>query len=159
MKKTLLLILLSFSMVITSCNQQTIISYNNTIVKAHSVLISTNEDFFAKSRTYFGKPESKKEFLQLIEETKIKIAEGRKPVDELVEFKDHGLRKTILEMYSNSQNTMDIFKTYADMITSPGHETQTADLLEREYSKLIELDQLIKELQVQYAYYNKTELR
>ena len=100
-----------------------------------------------------------KEFLQLIEETKIKIAEGRKPVDELVEFEDHGLRKTILEMYSNSQNTMDIFKTYADMITSPGHETLTVDLLEREYSKLIELHQLIKELQVQYAYYNKTELR
>lgn len=159
MKKTLLLILLSLSMVITSCNQQTITSYNNTIVKAHTILISTNEDFFSRSRTYFGKPESKKEFLQLIEETKIKIAEGRKPVDELVEFKDHGLRKTILEMYSNTQDTMDIFKTYADMITSPGHEVEKADLLVKEYSKLIELDQLIKELQVQYAYDNKTELR
>jgi hypothetical protein len=159
MKKTLLLILLSLSMVITSCNQQTITSYNNTIVKAHTILISTNEDFFSRSRTYFAKPESKKEFLQLIEETKIKIAEGRKPVEELVEFKDHGLRKTILEMYSNSQDTMDIFKTYADMITSPGHEVEKADLLVKEYSKLIELDQLIKELQVQYAYDNKTELR
>jgi phosphoenolpyruvate synthase/pyruvate phosphate dikinase len=159
MKKTLLLILLSLSMVITSCNQQTITSYNNTIVKSHAILIRANEDFFTQSRAYFGKTESKKEFLQLIEETKSKIAEGRKPVEELVEFKDHGLRKTILEMYSNSQDSMDAFKASADMITSPGHETETAALLEREYSKLIELDQLIKELQVQYAYYNKTELR
>lgn len=159
MKKAIFLILLTASLLITSCNQQTLESYNDTIVLAHKNLLQTNDDFYGNCEKYLGKPESKKELLKLIEETKNKLSEARKPVEALVPFKDHGLRKTILEMYSNSQDSMDFFAANANLITDPDTQNKAVALFAVEYSKFIELDKLIKELQVQYAYYNNGTLR
>ncbi|MFB9077892.1 hypothetical protein ACFFLS_04400 [Flavobacterium procerum] len=158
MKKTTLLILLFVSVIFSSCNQQTLESYNNTIVASHSTLFDATNNFYEKCENYIGKPESKKDLLKLIKETKAKLVEGRKPVDALTPFKDHGLRDTMLEMYTSSEQSMDSFAANADVVT--GSDLEKAMILFKgEYDRLIELDTLIKELQVQYAYDNKGELR
>jgi YesN/AraC family two-component response regulator len=159
MKKVTFLILLMVSSLITSCNQQTLESYNDTIVLAHKILLETNNNFYVNCEKYLGKPESKKELLKLIAETKNKLSEARKPVEALVPFKDHGLRKTILEMYTNSQDSMDFFAANVNLITEPDTRNKALTLFAVEYSKFVELDKLIKELQVQYAYYNNGTLR
>lgn len=159
MKKASLLILLMISSLFTSCNQQTLESYNDTIVLAHKILLQINDNFYSNCEKYLGKPESKKELLKVIEETKNKLNEARKPVEALVQFKDHGLRKTLLEMYSNSQDSMDLLAFKANIITEPNTRDKALILFATEYSKLAELDKLIKELQVQYAYYNNGTLR
>jgi len=159
MKKTILLILITVAALFTSCNQQTLESYNNAIVLAHKNLLLTNDAFFTNAEKYLGKPESKKELLQLIEETKNKLKEDKKPVEALVPFKDHGLRSTILEMYTNTEDSMTLFAANAALITGTDTRNKALQLFAGEYSKLTELDTLIKELQVQYAYYNNGKLR
>lgn len=159
MKKIAFLILLIVSPLLTGCNQQTIESYNETIVLAHTILLDINNDFYGNCKNFLGKPESKKELLQLIEKTKKKLTEARKPVEALVPFEDHGMRSTILEMYSDTEDAMYLYAAKADVITEPDSREAAAFLFAKEHSKLEELDKLIRELQVQYAYYNKCNLR
>ncbi|MRX69204.1 hypothetical protein SAMN06265349_104110 [Flavobacterium resistens] len=159
MKKTILFFLIIFSFAITSCNQQTLETYNNTIVRAHQKLLFINDNFYEKATTYIGKPESKKLLADLIEETKRKVIEDRKAVENLVPFKDHGLRRTILEMYSSTENAMFFYAANTDLITKTGNAEKAFKLFEKPLSEFRELDQLIRELQVQYAYYNKGQLR
>jgi hypothetical protein len=159
MKKTILLFLAIVAATITSCNQQTLETYNNTIVLAHKELLYTNDNFYKEAASYIENPESKNLLVNLIKETKIKINEGRKPVEALVPFTDHGLRRTILEMYSSTEDAMDLYAANVDLITKKGNEEKTAKLFGEQISKFTELDQLIRELQVQYAYYNNGKLR
>lgn len=159
MKKTILLLLAIIAATITSCNQQTLESYNDTIVLAHKELLYTNDNFYKEMKSYIGNPESKNLLVNLIKETRIKINEGKKPVEALVPFTDHGLRRTILEMYSSTEDAMDLYAVNVDLITKKGNEEKTAKLLGGQISKFTELDQLIRELQVQYAYYNNGKLR
>lgn len=159
MKKTIFLFLAILSATLTSCNQQTLESYNNTIVFAHQKLIYTNDHFFKESSEYIGNPKSKNLLVNLIKETKRKLNEGKKPVEDLVPFKDHGLRRTILEMYSNTEDSMDFYAANVDLITDPNSREKAAKLFREQILKFSELDQLIRDLQVQYAYYNKGKLR
>jgi hypothetical protein len=159
MKKTILLLLVAVCASISSCNQQTLETYNNTIVVAHKNLIYTNDAFFKENSTYIGDPKSKNPLIRLIKETKRKVIEDRKPVEDLVPFKDHGLRRTILEMYANTEDSMDLYAANIDLITDPESGEKTAKLFREQILKFAELDQLIRELQVQYAYYNKGTLR
>jgi len=77
MKNASLFFLLTFLVVLTSCNNQTITSYNNTIVAAHEELLKINEDFSSQYEVFIGKPKSKAEFQKLIAATKIKIEEAK----------------------------------------------------------------------------------
>ncbi|MEN2414696.1 hypothetical protein [Flavobacterium mesophilum] len=159
MKKTILLFLIIFSCVLISCNQQTIETYNNTVVHAHDELFLINNNFYKEAANYIGNPKSKKLLTNLIEDTKRKTEEGRKSVEDLVPFKDHGLRRTILEMYDATEDAMYLYEANAAMITADGNSEKVAKLFEEHIVKYRELDQLIRELQVQYAYYNKLQLR
>lgn len=157
MKKTVLLFLAVFA-TITSCNQHTLETYNNTIVIAHKNLIYTNDAFFKETSTYIGDPKSKNLLINLIKETKRKVNIDRKPVEDLIPFKDHGLRRTILEMYANTEDSMDLYAANIDLIIDPESREKTAKLFKDQILKFAELDQLLRELQVQYAYYNNGKL-
>lgn len=160
MKKITFLIVLFTCTMFTSCNQRTTVSYNDTIVEAHKQLFEANDAFITRSLNFIGKPESKKEFLKLITATRNKLVEARKPVELLDPLsKDHGLRKTMLDMFSSSINSMDGFEINIDLMTAKDNETKAATMLQGAFTEILELDKLIKELQVEYAQENNAQLR
>lgn len=160
MKKITLLFLLLVATAFTSCNQQTTTSYNNQIVDAHKKLFEANDEFLNGSLNFIGKPESKKEFLKLIASTRNKLIAAQKPVDLLVPLQtDHGLRKTMLNMFTSSITAMDGFEMNIDILTAKDNEEKAAVMLQGAFSEIIDLDAQIKEMQVEYADSNNAQLR
>ncbi|AXB55786.1 hypothetical protein [Flavobacterium fluviale] len=158
MKKITLIIVLF--MLISSCNTRTTTSYNDTIVAAHTKLFEANDQFFKETLNFIGKPESKKELLKLIAATRSKLVEAQKPVELLEPLsRDHGLRKTMLDMFNSSITAMDGFEINIDILTAKDNETKAATMLQGAFTEILELDELIKELQVQYAHENNAQLR
>jgi hypothetical protein len=153
------ILLFSIFILLVSCGNQTITTYNDTIVVAHDKLIKINADFFYKCESFVGKPESKQTFKKLIEETKVKIAETKKPVEELIPIKDHGFRDAILEMFSKSEDSMATFSYKAGIITGQTSQQEAIDLFMKEYELFNELDVEIRDIQSRYAYYNNAQLR
>ncbi|WP_289663754.1 hypothetical protein [Flavobacterium panacagri] len=160
MKKITLLLILFVCTILTSCNQRTTKSYNDTIVDAHTKLFQANDEFLKGSLNYIGKPESKKDLLKLIATTKNKLVEAKKPVELLEPLnRDHGLRKTMLDMLDSSITSMDGFEINIDLLTAKDNEEKAAIMMQGAFSEILELDGLIKELQVQYAHENNAQLR
>lgn len=160
MKKTTLLLILLVCTLLTSCNERTTKSYNDTIVDAHTKLFQANDAFLKSSLNYLGKPESKKELLKLISTTRNQLVEAKKPVELLAPLnKDHGLRKTMLDMFNSSITSMDGLELNIDLLTAKNNEEKAATMLQGAFSEILELDELIKELQVEYAHENNAQLR
>lgn len=160
MKKTTLLLLLVISLLSISCNHRTTESYNNQIVEAHTKLFETNDEFLKGSLNFIGKPESKKEFLALIKATRKKFEEAQKPVELLAPLNtDQGLRKTMLKMFSSSINSMNSFEINIDILTAKDNEAKAATMLQGAVSEILELDETIKQIQVEYANSNNAQLR
>lgn len=159
MKNAGLIFLLSFLVVFTSCNNQTITSYNNTIVAAHEELLKINQDFSSQYEVFIGKPKSKAQFQKLIAASKIKIAEAKKPVEALIPINDEGMRDKVLEMFLACNNTMYVFNLKSDMITNPAKKEEALMLFLTEFQKLKTLDDEIREIQITYAQNNNSQLR
>ncbi|KAF2515388.1 hypothetical protein EYY60_02560 [Flavobacterium zhairuonense] len=160
MKKITLLLVLFVSVVFTGCGEQTTTSYNNQIVEAHKKLFDANDAFLSSSLNFIGKPESKKDFLKLIASTRNKLVAAQKPVDLLAPLNtDHGLRKTMLEMFDLSIASMDGFEANIDMLTTKDNEEKAATMMQGAFSGLLELDKEIKAIQVEYADANNAQLR
>jgi len=160
MKKITLLFLLVVSATFISCNQRTTQSYNDQIVEAHSKLFQANDEFLRGSLTFVGKPESKKDFLKLITATRNKLVEAKKPIELLDPLStDHGLRKTMLDMFSSSINSMDALEINVDMLVAKNNEEKAATLLQGAFTEILELDEVIKEAQAEYASANNAQLR
>ncbi|MEN2414694.1 hypothetical protein [Flavobacterium mesophilum] len=160
MKKITFLFLLFVSVVFTGCGEQTTTSYNNQIVEAHKKLFEANDTFLNNSLNFIGKPESKKEFLKLIASTRNKLVAAQKPVDLLAPMNtDHGLRKTMLDMFDLSIASMDGFEANIEVLTSKGNEEKAATMVQGAFSGLLDLDAEIKAIQVEYADANNAQLR
>ena len=159
MKKIVVFSLLSFIVLLSSCNNQTIVAYNDTIVSAHEKLLTINKDFSLQFESFIDKPKSKAEFLKLITETNAKIADAKKPVDELTPFDDEGMRQKMLEMFDAYDHTMSVFKAKAADVIDPSKKGESIMLLLSEFNKLKVLNDEIQEIQVRYANNNNTQLR
>lgn len=158
MKNASLFFLLSLFF-LTSCNNQTITSYNNTIVASHEQLLKINEDFSSQYESFIGKPESKAAFQKLVAATKTKIAEAQKPVDALIPINDEGMRDKVLEMFLAYNNSMYVFNLKSDVITNPAKKEEALMLFLTEFQKLKTLDDEIREIQITYAQNNNSQLR
>ncbi|MTH18004.1 hypothetical protein [Flavobacterium sp. LC2016-01] len=160
MKKITLLLLLVISSISISCNERTTESYNNQIVEAHTKLFQANEEFLKGSLSLIGKPESKKELLTLIASTRNKLIAAKKPVDLLLPLSsDQGLRKTMLDMFDSSITSMDGLEINIDILTAKDNEAKAATMLQGAFTEIIELDEKIKQIQVEYADSNNAQLR
>lgn len=159
MKRKLLLILFFASVMFTGCNQSNTRSYNDTIVDAHKLLFEATNEFLSGSLDLIGKPESKKQLLKVIDATRKKLIEAQKPVEDLLPLNDKGLRQKMLEMFSTALNSMDGLEANIDILTKKDSEPKAAIMLKGVLSSLLELDESIKEIQVEYAESNNAELR
>ncbi|KAF2335490.1 hypothetical protein [Flavobacterium daemonense] len=160
MKKITLLLLMVVSSVFISCNERTTESYNNQIVEAHSKLFQANEEFLNGSLSLIGKPESKKELLALITSTRNKLIEAKKPVELLAPLNsDKGLRKVMLDMFNSSITSMDGFETNIDVLTAKDNQAKSTIMLQGAFAEIVEMDETIKEIQVEYANANNAQLR
>jgi hypothetical protein len=159
MKNANLLFLLSFLVLLTSCNNQTITNYNNTIVAAHEELLKINKDFSSQYETFIGKPKSKAQFQKLIELTRGKIAEAKKPVEGLIPINDEGMRDKVLDMFLAYDNSMYVFNLKSNIITNPTTKEEAYMLFLTEFQKLKTLDDEIREIQITYAQNNNSQLR
>lgn len=159
MKIIKFLFIVNFIMCVSSCNNQTIVSYNNTIVSAHEELLKINQDFSLQYEQFLEKSKSKTEFLALISKTKTRIAEAKKTVEALILINDEGLRAKMLDMFDAYDNSMLVFKVKIDTLTNPALKSEAIMLLLTEFNKLKELDDEIREIQVRYAANNNTQIR
>lgn len=159
MKIIKFIFIVSLIMCISSCNNQTIVSYNNTIVSAHEELLKINQDFSMQYEQFLEKSKSKAEFMALISKTKTRIAEAKKTVEALIPINDEGLRAKMLDMFDAYDNSMLVFKVKIDTLTNPALKSEAIMLLLTEFHKLKELDDEIREIQLQYAANNNTQIR
>ena len=159
MKKLFVFFIAYLLISLSSCGNQTNKSYNDTIVLAHEELTNINSEFYSKSKSMLTNSNSKEVFIKLIQNTKERLIEAKKPVEELIEIQnDHGLRKTILEMFSCVEDSMNEYNFKIDLLVDPKSKMESTIIIVKEIKKLNELDVLIKELQIQYAYYNNAKL-
>lgn len=152
-------IILFFSLFLFwSCGVQTLKTYNETIVSVHQEFFDINNKFYEKYYKLIGKPNAKQEFSNLIEVTKLQIIDAQKPLDELIKIKDHGLKETLIDMYNKFDDSLDLYKGKLDLFTDSTKQDVASVLILKELNDINELDELLKELQIQFAYYNKAKL-
>jgi len=141
-----------------SCGVQTLSTYNETIVSVHQELFTIYNDFYEQYDKIIGKPNSKQELNKLIDSTKLKLIDAQKPLDELIVIKDHGLKRTLIDMYNKFDDSLDLYKEKVDFFSDPTKQNEASVLILKEFDEFNSLDVLLKELQVRFAYYNKAKL-
>lgn len=147
------------TLALTSCGNKTIENHNDTIVLAHNELIKIDESLSNGLTKYFGKPELKEDLKKFLSEKREQLIAGRKPVENLADFKDSNMKEYCLDLFDRYESLLLTMNLKVDVITGPNANFEMVSMFINEFEKIDEAEKDLKEAQLRYASNNNVQLR
>lgn len=152
--------LLLISFLFSACGNQTLQTYNDTIVTSYNELNNITKDLTPKIGTYAGKPEKLAEFKKTLEGYRKKLLEARKPVENLVPIKDADFRKNCLDLFDDYESLLLTLNLKADKFTAlPTPENDVTGIIFERLKSIEESNKVLLESQYRFAEQNNAHLR
>lgn len=146
-------------MIFSSCGNKTIENHNDTIVLAHDEIIKIDESISKAIPNYLGQPEKKENLKKFLKEKRELLLKARKPVEDLADFKDSGMKKKCLKIFDQYESLILTMNLRVDSLSSPTSNYNVFDGFLDEFKKIDEAEFELREAQQNYASQNNVQLR